>query len=79
MPSILRSTLLILALISFLVVFILLSISLPKISASISSVERKIDGIEVGGRNLIRNSEKITDYIILASGNIRQIHLEYFL
>lgn len=38
-----------------------------EISASISSVERKIDGIEVGGRNLIRNSEKITDYIILAS------------
>ena len=38
-----------------------------EISASISSVERKVDGIEVGGRNLIRNSEKITDYIILAS------------
>lgn len=38
-----------------------------EISASISSVERKIDGIEVGGRNLIRNSEKIIDYIILAS------------
>ncbi|OHQ32654.1 hypothetical protein HMPREF2548_08850 [Staphylococcus sp. HMSC067G10] len=38
-----------------------------EISASISSVERKIDGIEVGGRNLIRNSEKFTDYIILAS------------
>lgn len=38
-----------------------------EISASISSVERKIDGIEVGGRNLIRNSKKITDYIILAS------------
>lgn len=38
-----------------------------EISANISSVERKIDGIEVGGRNLIRNSEKITDYIILAS------------
>ena len=38
-----------------------------EISASISSVERKIDGIEVGGRNLIRNSEKITDYSILAS------------
>ncbi|OAO08676.1 phage tail spike protein [Staphylococcus cohnii] len=38
-----------------------------EISASISSVERKIDGIEVGGRNLIRNSEKITDYIILSN------------
>ena len=38
-----------------------------EISASISSVEQKIDGIEVGGRNLIRNSEKITDYIILAN------------
>lgn len=38
-----------------------------EISANISSLERKIDGIEVGGRNLIRNSEKITDYIILAS------------
>ncbi|WP_347130048.1 phage tail spike protein [Staphylococcus hominis] len=38
-----------------------------EISASISSVERKIDGIEVGGRNLIRNSKKITDYVILAS------------
>lgn len=38
-----------------------------EISASISSVEQKIDGIEVGGRNLIRNSEKITDYIILSN------------
>ncbi|MDK7234197.1 phage tail spike protein [Staphylococcus haemolyticus] len=38
-----------------------------KLSASISSVERKIDGIEVGGRNLIRNSEKITDYSIFAN------------
>lgn len=38
-----------------------------KLSASISSVEQKIDGIEVGGRNLIRNSEKITDYIILSN------------
>ncbi len=38
-----------------------------EISASISSVERKIDGMEVGGRNLIRNSEKITDYIILSN------------
>lgn len=38
-----------------------------EISASISSVERKIDGIEVGGRNLIRNSEKVKDYVILAS------------
>lgn len=38
-----------------------------EISASISSVECKIDGIEVGGRNLIRNSEKITDYIILSN------------
>lgn len=38
-----------------------------EISASISSVERKIDGIEVGGRNLIKNSEKITDYIILSN------------
>lgn len=38
-----------------------------EISASISSVERKIDGIEVGGRNLIRNSEKITDYSIFAN------------
>lgn len=38
-----------------------------KLSASISSVERKIDGIEVGGRNLIRNSKKITDYVILSN------------
>ena len=38
-----------------------------EINANISSVERKIDGIEVGGRNLIRNSEKITDYIILSN------------
>lgn len=38
-----------------------------ELSASISSVEQKIDGIEVGGRNLIRNSEKITDYIILSN------------
>lgn len=38
-----------------------------QLSMSINSIERKIDGIEVGGRNLIRNSEKITDYIILAS------------
>ena len=38
-----------------------------EISAKISSVEQKIDGIEVGGRNLIRNSEKITDYSILAN------------
>lgn len=38
-----------------------------EISANVRSIEHKIDGIEVGGRNLIRNSEKITDYIILAS------------
>ena len=38
-----------------------------EINANISSVERKIDGIEVGGRNLIRNSEKITNYIILSN------------
>lgn len=38
-----------------------------EINANISSVERKIDGIEVGGRNLIRNSEKITDYSIFAN------------
>lgn len=38
-----------------------------EISANVKSIEHKIDGIEVGGRNLIRNSEKFTDYIILAS------------
>ncbi|MBC3067097.1 hypothetical protein H7866_05130 [Staphylococcus hominis] len=38
-----------------------------EISANVRSIEHKIDGIEVGGRNLIRNSEKFTDYIILAS------------
>jgi phage minor structural protein len=38
-----------------------------EISANVRSIEHKIDGIEVGGRNLIRNSEKFTDHIILAS------------
>ena len=32
---------------------------------AIESVEKKVDGIEIGGRNLVRNSEKITEYIIL--------------
>ncbi|MCC2087880.1 hypothetical protein KRP69_01505 [Mammaliicoccus sciuri] len=38
-----------------------------ELSAGISSVTKKVEGLQVGGKNLIRNSEEFTDYIILAN------------
>ncbi|WP_419791415.1 hypothetical protein RCF73_05025 [Staphylococcus chromogenes] len=38
-----------------------------EISATVAKVDEKITGLTIGGRNLIRNSEKVTDYIILDS------------
>lgn len=38
-----------------------------ELSAGITSVTKKVDGLQVGGKNLIRNSEEFTNYIILAN------------
>jgi len=38
-----------------------------ELSAGIESITKKVDGLQVGGKNLIRNSEEFTDYIILAN------------
>ena len=43
-----------------------------EISAHIGSVERKIDGIEVGGRNLLENSTNIKKNLDDETGGLNQ-------